>query len=507
MKRMTPSFTGVFVAAVLVLLAGCVGARREMPAPTVAAGAIEVVPPANALPMTVTGAPHTVHSVMAAALAHHPDLVLLRQELEVVRAEAVTCSGLRNPELRVGYDEGGRRTERTWYTNAAFTGMTAGTNAAWRPLAERAGDSQDSDSLRLTLRVFPPNPWLLQAQGAGARARFAAAAADLRAAEWKVEGEVRRLFNEMDFLTKDLGLAGQLADLRREGAETLRTLADKHQVTAVDELAAVQKHYQALMDREKIESSLAARRAELAALAGEPVWTVTLEPQGEEAPGTALDGGRLAAMREKVVENRQEIVAAYWRDQSARAALREARSLRIPWFTYIQGSYARGGAQESLTTAADLQAVPDPVVSTDEIEDREWGIEAALEIPVFSLGARATRLQRADCRRWATVFGETTRTVLAQLDETVTAWREASRRAERLEPESLELLKRAERLMGQMAERHDLAPGDPAKVQETIVQVKRTLLQSGFEKRQAWLRIQEAFGAPLKAVETPPEIR
>lgn len=472
----------------------------------------EIRPGSIDSPAPVTNTVLDVHSAITAALAHQPDLVLLRQAMEVARAEAVTCPGLLNPELRVGYDVGGQRTERTWYTNTAYNVTPPYTNTAWRPLNARGDDTEDQDTLQLALRIFPPNPWLLWAQGDGARARFAAASADLRAAEWRVECTVRKVFNTLDYLGQDLELAEGLVAVRHAEAETMRILADKRQVTAVDELSAVQKHYQVLMDRDRIEANLAQKRAELTALTGVPVAGVLQDPPAERETGRqALDRDRLAALRAKVIENRQEVVAAYWRQQSAQAALRAAKSLRVPWFTHIQGSYARGRSHEALSAAANLQtvygAIPDPVLATDESEAESWGIEAAVEIPIFSLGPGATRLQRADCRRWTAVFGETTRNVLAQFDEAVMAWQDSCRHSDRLETDSGALIKRAEELAAQIAERRDLAPGDAGKVQETILQMKRTVLQSHFERQQAWLLLEEAFGASLKAVEIPAGIR
>ncbi len=493
----------------LMALSGCRSTWSETANPTMAG---EVTPDSTAPLSAVTNTVLDVHSAITAALAHQPEIVLLRQAMEVARAEAVTCSGLLNPELRVGYDVGGQRTERTWYTNTAYNVIPPYTNTAWRPLDARGDDARDQDTLQLALRIFPPNPWLLWAQGDGARARFAAASADLRAAEWRLLCGVRKLFNTLDYLEQDLELAGKLVAIRQAEAETLRILADKQQVTAVDELAAVQRHYQVLMDRERMEASLAQKRAELSAMTGIPVAGVLQDPPAAREAGLrALGGDRLAAMRVKVIENRQEVVAAYWRQQSAQASLREAKSLRIPWFTHIQGSYTRGRSHEALSAAANLQtvpgAIPDPVLATDESQDESWGIEAAVEIPVFSLGPGATRLQRADCRRWTAVFGETTRNVLTQFDGAVTAWQDASRRSARLETDSGALIKRAEDLAAEITARRDLAPGDTGKVQETILQMKRTVLQSHFERQQAWLLLEEAFGASLKAVEMRAEIR
>lgn len=500
------ALAGLAVAA-LGVAGGCRAPSAAQNAVVVASGTATVPAAATPAPTGGVGVRRGPAEVLAAALLHNPELVALRQAAEVARAQAVTVSGLRNPELRLGYGEGARMTERSWYTNTAYSTFLPPATNNWVPLNSYRGDTLDSESWRLTLRLYPPNPWLLRAQGAANRALAEAAGADARACEWRVACEVRRHFARLAFLEKELRTVGRLAELKAAHAGAVRTLAAANQVTAMAELDADQRHHALLMEQEKLRRERALELSELAAVVGGPVGDVALDAGAEpglgDRPGR-IDGERAVALAAEAVERRGEVVAAYWRHQAALAALREARGTRVPWFTYLQGSYGKGESREQFEAAEALQngaagVWPDPVIASDNTEDEEWSVEAGIEIPIMTLGPGATRVQRADCRRYAGLLAEQTRSVAGQCREAVDGWTEARARLEQVRRLTGEQARKIEALRATLARTDGLAPEDRLKVDEMALQLERTLAQAEQECALAWIRMQETFGAELPA--------
>jgi outer membrane protein TolC len=498
------------IGLALAALCGAGGCRTPAPAEkavVVASGAATRSAPAASQPATGAAARRGLADVLAAALQHNPELIALRQDAEIARAQAVTVSGLRNPELRFGYGEGARMTERSWYTNTAYSAFLPPATNQWAPLNSYRGEALASESWRLTLRLYPPNPWLLRAQGAANRALSEAAGAEARACEWRVTCEVRRHFARLDFIAKELRTVGQLAEIKAVYAGAVRTLAAANQVTAVAELDAEQRHYALLMELEALRRERARVLSELSTVVGGPVGDVAPDAGAEPGLGASpgdIGGDRAAALAAEAVERRGEVVAAYWRHQAALAALRAARGTRAPWFTYLEGSYGRGGGRENVETADALQngaagVWPDPVIAVDDTDDEAWSVEAAIEIPIMTLGPGATRVQRADCRRYAGLLAEQTRAVAGQCREAVEGWTEARARLEQVRRLAGAQARKIETLRGTLARTDGLAPEDRLKVDELALQLERTLAQAEQECALAWIRVQETFGAELPA--------
>ena len=206
----------------------------------------------------------------------------------------------------------------------------------------------------------------------------------------------------------------------------------------------------------------------------------------------------VAALRGPALENRQDVAAAYWRCQASLASLNQARDQRIPWLSFVEGSYSHA-AQDDNRDAAGHFANADPGESftVDDNDDTAWAVEAAVVVPFFSLGSGATRVQKADYQRYLAVMGMTTRQVQIQLEDAVSTLQQTESRASESKADLAPRLAEAESTLAEMERRTDLGPLELTRVKEIILQFKRSILQTEWERRLARIRLTEVFGSEL----------
>ncbi len=475
-----------------------------------------------------------VHEAIEQALENSTALVLLRRAADVARAQARTWPELRDPELGFTYGEGRRKTERQWlvprseivaetaYGREVLISEHSGDIEGNRDpdtrgvLIEDGGEGDyltwssnrytgttvDSDMYRLSVRFYPPNPFLNWARGAVNKANYAAALSDVHAAEWQTAAQVKRLFADMGFIHDDLALLERLAEARRVLAETAGELAESRQVPAVDAMAAAQRYVQTLSDQDRARRDLAVSQVALAALVGRRVPAERLDLSG--AAPAALSAAHVdpVALQRHVVRRRSDVTASYWRWQAAAAALREARSTRIPWFTRLEASYSHSTRSERPDAMWDLgggsaELNPRYSLAVDNEEEDEWRVDALVTVPVFSLGPRAQRVPLAEYRRTRAVMDETARSVLAQVDEALAQLRAAEERRARMDSDIGPMLERARGVAEELEARDDLAPSVLARTREVVVEMERTLLRAARDHQLAALALEEAAGVDL----------
>lgn len=481
-----------------VLLTGCAGPAVNTI--TLHAGGLHddvaVAVPAASLPVRI---PLEIDALMNAARMHNPELQMLRDLVDEARAFAVTLTGIRNPELRVSYDQGSQVTERSWWREEAETqGSTE-----WVPAASRRHHTEDADVVRLGLRLFPPNPWLMRAEGAAARATLAAAMADLQAAEWRTECAIGRAVSEITGLREELEIARQLEALQADAAKAVEELLRHQQADVLDELEVRQRGIRANEDVTRSEQAIAVALDQLVLLCG-------VTPDTDDLRGTALQPHiseeEMQALGRDVLESRQDIMASYWRLQAALSALRGGKARRIPWFAHVQGSYAKGVAKEPLDASVGFETIStggtEPVLAaTDENESEEWGIETAIEIPVFTFHAGATRVERAEVDRRGRALKETIRRAGLEWEAAKRRWNAACELTARQQAVAREHRRKAELLARPIAEAHDMGPEAQWKLREMELQARHAAARAGREQVLAFWRLREVSGKRIGRVQ------
>lgn len=467
------------------------------------------------------------------ALERDPNVELLREAVRVAWAEARTIPDLRDPEIGVAFARGDRITERTWivpraellpslaYPNRGIyvtshpedLGLSTdpriprvvvppGGEGAYLERSPRSykATTADSDMLRATIRFFPPNPFIISAKLASLRANYAASVADLRQAEWNVRSRVRWLWTRLRFLRQDIARLNEITDLRKRLAENLEVMAGNGQVPALDAIVAAQQYLKSVSERGRLVAEESLLRAELE----ERVGTRVELPAGYVEAGKDFHYADIPPMDypKIVLEHRFDVAAAYWRAQSAEAVLRQAKLARIPWFTHVEGSLSRARRRDREEVAWELQRGSDEIdalysIPVDETEDSEWRIEAMVNIPLFSMGPRATRVGDAERKRAWTQLSVVTRDALAAAKTAIAQWRQAyEHRAETqslLEPQ----LTHARELLEAMRAGGGMSVNEQTRLRVVVLEMFRAAAAREADLAEAQLRAEQAFGAPL----------
>jgi outer membrane protein TolC len=487
--------------------------------------------------LPAAGAPVPVQSAIDLALRNNAQIQLLKQAAEVARAQARTCTDLQDPELAVTYGEGEEVTDRSWlvprseitpsisYPNDNSTLITSHpedlnrdpldtskTRVLLEPGQEQYyltrssntfhGTTADTESYRIAVRFFPPNPWRLSARGAGARANYAAALADLYNAEWSTRSEMKRLLEKIRYLKADLTLLEQLAETHRVSASMAVTLLDRQEMPVVDAMAASQRYIQTLNDRDRMERDLALAKGELLALSGQTVGDVDV--MEGDAVRTNLAASALSAesLRDRALQNRRDIAAAYWRSQVATALLREAKASRVPWFTRLEASYGESRSTANQDAAWEMAGGTAELdsnysISMDDQEQSEWRVEAIMSIPLFSAGPGATRVQKAVYKQTVAALGEATRLAMAQVDDALSTLGETETRSARLSAEITPRMDEARTLLTDLQQRPDVIPATIEKIKEVSIETERMLLKVRHERLLALIQLEQAVGSDL----------
>ncbi len=471
-----------------------------------------------------------VEAAVALALAKNPLLTGLRHAAETARAETGSALELRDPELSLGYGEGERTTDRSWlvpkaelaplysYPNKDYLISEDPAQLAREkdPLVQRAlippggqydylayssnrysGTTMDSDSWRMGVRFFPPNPFLAQARGAALRAAYAAALADVYAEEWRVICRIREIYAELAHLQRQQALLQDLIEIRQASAKNTSTLSEQKHVPLVDAITATHRLFQAIAERDKLDNENAILLGELVELTGQaiPASAIVLSPPTV----STLQDLEPIELQRTALARRKDIAALYWRTQQAEAALSEARRLRIPWFNRLEGSYSestRRDDPDANWALAGRTAELDPLYSlaVDEQAESEWRVEALVNIPLFSLGPQTTRIQRAQHQQALAALAATTRTALDQVLTATHALRQAQQRSAEFQSGFLPRLHDAESALALMDQNNSASPSDLEKLREIILEMKTLQIRFEYDLQAATLRLKAALG-------------
>ncbi len=455
-----------------------------------------------ALSCTTTTVPMQIDVLMNAARKFNPGLLMLRDVLETLRVEAMTVTDLRNPELRLAYDQESQITERSWWRDGV---SATGGEQTWSPIGSASDHTEESDIVRLGLRFFPPNPWLMRAGMSEARARLAAANADLQAAEWRVECAIGRIVSEIHALREERKIALQLETLREDVSRDVDALLRRQQTTITDELDNRQRLLRAKEEVIDLDRSIAQQLDQLVLLCG-------VTPDMEHTPvgemKLDLPEDELRMLEDSILESRQDILAAYWRHQESLAALRGAKARRIPWISYLQGTYAKGNSTEPLSAASALNeaavsGIPSTVITTDDRETEEWGLEAAIEIPLLTIHKGATRIERAQAQRRALALKQAIRNAGVEWGAAKLRWSAAREKAVRCKTALQEHRARISIITPSIQQAGDIGPEPKWKLREIELQLRHSDLQANREMELAYWRLREACGRRIGGSDTP----
>lgn len=430
-------------AAGLLFLAGCATPAApplpepamNVPRPAVAAGA-ERGAPAN---------PVTVEAALERAAACSTQIKALRAAITVAKQRKSAATDIQDPEAVL----------------------------AWGNLDDDLGGSQNNEAYQgVGGRFYAPNPFLIIPRVSARSAELQAAKADLQAARWLVECDVRRLFDEIHYLAADMALA---EDLLRQYGEILRDArarAEHSAATASDVVTAVQRQLQTQNDLDLTRHRYQLAQRNLAALLDLP--PASLQIATNAAPLAPLQEVAIASgpMERVAAQHRGDVAALHWRTLAAKSAYREALNVRIPWIDHFDAVHR------------------EPVDG--------WWLGLKVTVPVFSW----TKNHAADVLQAQYTLADVNETngmqlVRREIHDAVEEADERQRQQRRNQSEIAPLIAEMRQTLELLKRTPNLMPAQVATTEAQIIESLRLDLGTRWGYQLALLNLERAVGVNL----------
>jgi outer membrane protein TolC len=342
---------------------------------------------------------------------------------------------------------------------------------------------------------------MLSARISEARARYYAAEAELAACCMTAAVTTRRLYAELQYLEADMRSLDAIADVRKALLDQLQGLAGQGVGTIVDASRAAARYLDALSDRQRCEADRDRLLAELAAWAGVLPSTIrNVDNEPVDGLPELPDGNNLADLEESAMQRRADLARAGWETLAAKAAYREARSTRIPWFTYLQGRLqTREDSGSSLRTNQETSTDGTIVTTTETSEDSgdltNWELSAGISLPIFSWYNREIDVRKAEWRQAQAMEAQAIESMRRRIRQCVDAVRNVDARLTAFTRQSTPALDELRRVIEDPATLAALPPDEAARLREQVLEVERLRQANSFERVSALLDLEEAIGS------------
>lgn len=222
----------------------------------------------------------------------------------------------------------------------------------------RLGTGLESDpDLSASIRFFPRNPWALNAQKGENRALVAKEEAAYRQALLETTLQVVSEYHELQCLEKEEELHGRLAVIRQEYADRVEQQLSASVGTQVDGLLARWDVQEALDNQLNLKIKVEQLKHTLVVLTGHSMETFRIAPLEDEV-SFALLGAELSIQSAREQCSTLQLLRA--KRLAAEARLRGTKAAGIPWVDHLEVGYRN--------------------------KDRGWQLEAAVNLPFYTLG-------------------------------------------------------------------------------------------------------------------------
>lgn len=481
-RRAAPAFAG----ALLGLAAGCAGLAEPAPIDfsdePQAAAALAPLPAPSA-----EGYAWDDLARRAADRSGEAEALLLEALAE--RHQTAVDTAWRDPQLRFGLHRGELEEE----TPGRLATTTDPGLPAALPVPElrpREWETRDSDGYEAGLRFYVENPfvnqWLRKRGAATAQAKEAEA----QEAAYALYCEVRALCLEAAALHAEIDLLGQIVDLRTQVRDIRSRQAAAGVAHALDLVGAVARAAAIRTDLREKEAEHRRILRQIAILADVPAEQIRLQPPAAAAlPDAAAWGPE--ALADLALARRPDL-ARREREQAAAAhGVRAAQAGLLPWFDYVEGTYAGESAQaeafEDYTTGFD---------QTDR-ETTEWQLRFAVNIPVFGWDGKEVRLSRAQLAAAAARTGSLRAQIRAEVAGVREDYLRACAERARLADESRQVQAVMAAKIAALARETSVPPEDLLAAREDVVAYTRVLLQADRECLRLAQWLETVAGGPL----------
>ena len=412
----------------------------------------------------------------------------LLEDAAAERFQTAVDTAWRDPQLRLGLGQG--------ETDEETAGRLATRVDPLQPLAPpepdlrpREWETRDSDDYEVGLRVYIVNPfvnrWLREQGVAAARSKEA----ESREAAYAVFCEVRSLCLEAASLREELDLLERIATFRTQARDIRSRQAAAAVAGALDLIEAVTR---AAEIREEIRGKEEEHRRlvrRIALLADVPAEGIRLRPPAAEFLPAA--GWEVEALVDLAMERRPDLARARHDRTAATHGLRAAQAGLLPWFDYVEGSYAgestQGAAYEDGTTGYD---------TTDQ-DRAEWQLRLAVNIPIFDWDGKEVRLSRARLSAADARLQTLHARIRAEIAGVLDAYARACAARARLADENRKARALMDAKIDALAQEPTVPPEDLLEAREAVADYARILLRADRECRRLAQELETVTGGPL----------
>lgn len=441
-------------AASLFLLAGCATGRvpTSQPPPKIASqpnapAAIQTSRQPDSQ-RSAPANPITVEAAIERATACSLQIKALRATVAVAKQRKSEATDIEDPEAVVAWGN----VDDLW---------------------DSSGNTQNSNSARRVGGRFQlPNPFLVMPRVSARRADLEAAQADLQAAKWLVECDVRRLIAEIQYLSEDMALTVEMVHQNDEILKDMRARAGQGAATAFDIVSAVQRQLRTQNDLDQTRHRLQLAQRELAALLDLPSASPQLTTNAPPAFPLAESAIAVVTMQRAALQHRGDVAALHWRSLAARSAYREARNARIPWLK-------------------DVEALEHDPAS-------QWWVKVTVSVPIFSWTknhAEDVKMAQSDLAEVNEANG--TQLVCREIRDAVNEVEERLRQQKRNQSEVAPLIAEMRQTLMLLKKTPNLMPSQVAATEAQIIESVRLELESRWLYQLAQFNLERVLGEPL----------
>ncbi len=522
--------------------------------------------------------PFDAEMLVALALRHDVTLALLREDLNIARAERRAAFQARDPELRISYtgqDESGEQWERVtpeyvpWidpipymsdfvpapgWTHTGVDGIwrTSG-NSGWTYLPDQGVWRQDPDAttrwrtthpsalwyvnslnnqilgpgelpssirnvshnssdgraFQAALRFFPPNPYAVKHRVSAADARILRAQALVRAQEWDLSYDIRKLVETAQYQQEEIASLDVLVLIQKQIVKILEERVEAGAASAMDAMRASWRHLQAVSDRDTAIDDRTTTLKDLVPLVGVSLSELTISPRNAAMPGFDPATADLNQLETTALKHRADLNALVWQMQAAKNDLAEARTAERPWFSHVQFSMGRTSRDGSVNpdvrwtdSFGNTITVQDPDQQGSESTRTDWGIEAGIVLPIFTRLTHQSAPLQAEYRRCQTEFSSTWRLVLSDVRSSLADARSSSGDLARYRRERLPEAERMKSMLKAMENNVDVAPDEVLNLRSAILEADRSYGKLEHRYRNAVLDVSKAIGRDISEIRT-----
>jgi outer membrane protein TolC len=392
---------------------------------------------------------------------------------------------LRDPELRLSYEEDNATVERhRWNTTTGSS--TTGKN------------DNDSSEYRVAMRFFLPNIWTHSSIELQQKSAYKAAESELKAAKQKITTEIRLSFAKLNYLEQSRRLSEQLVTLYANKQSKVDQLTAAGNLSTLDNIDFSRRHLKALSELTHIENDFNRELKNLAERICLPLNSFIPVIENRKLLQIDTSDAGINELHALMMQNRADLTALGWRKIEAEATLKTLQREHMPWFRHVQFSYGAGSGSSS---GGDIETSPSErsqySYRDDDADGDEWAVTTAISIPLYGTGGSDSRLLTMQVQQAATAETSKIKQAELQLKDACHSLRRTSLIRKQHRQRTLPLIHKIKTAIDSAGTASNLSFEDQMLLYRDLSEAKRLQLELDFNYRTSLIELDRIIGLPL----------